>query len=144
MAGKLWMVASIATAACWGMTYMLAGKILQHTDRNIYLMLTSMVNLMFFTGLAVHSSAFTGITTTGWCLLGIASILSVLGNALSLYSIELADPVRAASIEVTYPAWCMLFSMLFIGDMNITWKTYLAIGFIMSGVLIFVTESGGH
>lgn len=140
MANKMWVVTAIATAACWGMTYMLAGKIIKLTDKNVYLAVTSIANTVIFSLLAINSGTIGSVSWTAWALIGIATVLSVVGNALSIYSIELSDPVRAASVEVTYPLWCMVFSLLLAENTTVTPKTVIGSMLVIAGIVFLINE----
>ena len=121
---------------------MLAGKILVRMDKNAYLAFCSMCNMMFFASLTSRTS-YT-ITVGTWCMLIMISLLSIVGNYLSVYAIQLSDPVRAASVEITYPLWCMLFSLLLCGNVDLSTSNIVAMLLIVSGMAIFICSNNVH
>lgn len=137
-----WIVIATLTAACWGLMYMLAGKILLVVDKNVYLFMCSFVNMAAFFIFADKTKF--SIPWNGWLLLIGISAITIVANYLSVYAIQLSDPVRAASVEITYPLWCMMFSLLFCSNVSFSWRTILAMLFIMVGMVMFVLDNNSH
>lgn len=76
-----------------------------------------------------------------WFILAIAT--TVIGNYMSILSVEKTNASLAASLEITYPFWCLLFSYYFLNS-EINRYTILGSIIIFIGVsIILVGSSGG-
>lgn len=137
----MWFWTALLTAVAWGFCYVCAEQALKHIDKSFYLSLSASVNFCFWIGWytihKIQGKITNDFESAKWWLLG-GIVASIAGNYLSVRAIELKNATYASVVEISYPIWCALFTIMLINNNPLTWKSAIGMGLVMVGVLIFI------
>lgn len=107
----------LITAVLWGLCYTSIEKIVSIVDKKTYIFFLVIISLIvnISTILMINNSLKEDIKTIiknnnnifYWFLLAIST--TIVGNYMSILSVEKTNASLAASLEITYPFWCLLF-----------------------------------
>ena len=137
-----WIVTSLAAAITWGVLYVSAEQVMKTTDKYAYLSVAFLVNLIFFSCIALYQQTFHTLKSIGsdpkWFILVVIS--SLLGNFLTFTAVQQKSATHAAAIEISYPFWCAIITILFLHHSPITAKQFLGLIIAVFGTVIFIVS----
>ena len=132
---------SVLTAILWGLFYVCIEQIVKNIDKTTFITINYSASIVVFLFLSqkhiandflyIQNNPKIGI----WILFAILS--SIIGNYVSLLAVETSNATLAASLEITYPFWCMLFTVLLFGT-YVSYISIIGILVVFSGVLIIL------
>jgi drug/metabolite transporter (DMT)-like permease len=142
MAANLWFFYALSTSVLWGLGYVLAEKILKLGVPPSVFMLTQALICLPLYGILI--SLRPGQLKSGIDLFSLnkATLLLMLlngvcvigGQLLILTSIAAKNATLASMVEITYPIFVALFSLLIFKESHLSWSTALGGLLILSGV----------
>lgn len=134
---------ALLTAVFWGLCYACAGQALKYVDKSVYLSLSFVANLIFWSGwFTIHNfrgkiSLESFEQAKWWIVTAIAA--SIVGNYLSLKAIELKDATSASVVEISYPIWCAIFTFMLLGHNPFTLKSALGMALVILGMALVIS-----
>lgn len=126
---------AIGAAVTWGLVYTIDQKILSFTSPMTLLFVDSLISALiilpfvFFEHGSISSLLSSGKTNIALLILSI--VLAGAANFLIFSGIKLIGASSASIIEIAYPFFVVLFTMLF-------FRTTPSLSMIIGGVLIFI------
>lgn len=136
----MWVITSLCAAITWGVLYVSAGQVMKTTDKFAYLALVSLINVTTYFSIASWSQKLYTlkpiISDPKWFL--IVAISSLLGNFLTFSAVQQKSATHAAAIEISYPIWCAIITMVFIGYSPINARQYIGLFIAVIGTFIFI------
>ena len=135
-----WIFFGLFTAFLWGLYYTSLEQILKRIDRGICIVFLCSLNVIFYSFFLKDFGKDileiqTNSSLRGWLFL--AFISSVIANYMAAMAIESSNATLAASLEITYPFWCMLFALIFFGT-SISLTSIIGIVITFIGVSVIV------
>lgn len=136
-----WIFFSVFTAMLWGLCYTAVEQVVKTIDKSTYIALNCLVTFFVcaFIGrdhLIQDISKMQQNHSSFWWF-ALAVISSIVGVYMSIFAIETSNASLAASLEITYPFWCILLAWLFFGTtMSITSMIGVLVVFV--GVIIII------
>jgi len=135
----MWIFFAVFTAFLWGVCYTSAEQVVKVINRNTYITISAMVNLLIY-GVLARPYFFPDLQKLQdtpkeiwWVVATIAS--ASIASYASMAAIEQSNASFAASLEITYPFWCMLFAWILFGK-TMTVTSMLGVVVIFAGVII--------
>jgi len=132
-----WILFATASAALWGLSYVLSEKMLETISAVSLMLYTSFGSIFIFIILALYK----GDVSRDWEILkkggielkyiAILILVEALASLSILYSIKEKNATSAGLIEISYPLFAALFAWLIFKD------NQLSVGTIIGGILIF-------
>lgn len=137
-----WIICSLLTAILWGISYSAIEQIIKTIDKCTYLFISSIIIALFYIN-AISRKDFNNIYLNKnnvfyWMILSLLS--SLIAGYMSIRAIEKSSASLAASLEITYPFWCMLFAYLFFSKC-ISYTSLLGVISIFVGVIIVIFDN---
>ncbi len=133
----LWFFYATAAAALWGLEYVLLGRLFDSRISPIFLL-----SVQMFTGAVVLGTACIASGTfraemdiamgdrTVLLLIALSAVVFTLGTLLIATSIKEGSPLLAGLVEISYPLFILLFSVL------LGWSTPINPRALIGGLLI--------
>ena len=144
----MWIVYAIGAAMVWGLEYALLDRILGQKVAPIFLLALQMTAGAVTFGLVcafsgrMFEDAQHAFSDSGAGLLIVVSLVSfTLANLLIILSIRDGSALLAGLIEMTYPIFIVLFSMILFGHSGLSVSTVLGGLLIMSGIGVLKATS---
>jgi uncharacterized membrane protein len=134
----MWLVYAIAASAIWGFEYAILGRLLGDRLSPMFLLsIQSFVAAVSTGAFCIASGAFRNesvfvtqdSTTLGLVLL--STVTFTLGNFMIALSIKEGNAVIAGFVEISYPVFIILFSLL------LGWITHVDLKTIIGGLIVF-------
>ena len=137
-----WIVCSILTALLWAICYTSVEQVVKVIDKRTYIVIYSFFVLAVYLAIGWHKMPEDLVklqnntdNVSVWTLFAV--LASIAGSYLSILAIETSNASLAASLEITYPFWCMLLAFLLFGHtMSIT--SIFGVILIFAGVVTVV------
>jgi drug/metabolite transporter (DMT)-like permease len=134
---------AILTALSWGVCYVSLEKCLDYIDKKTYFLFYSLLNFIIFS-IIFYSSKPSKFEYQGIIWMIIAAFAAILGNFLGVKAIESSNATNAAVIEISYPIWCVLFTMLLTGENPLNLKSFLGMLLVIIGMIVFTFYNKSH
>ena len=131
---NLGFIYAIGTAVIWGLTYTIDQKILTSLSPAMILFTNSviasliMLPFMFFGDSSIKT--FIVYSKANLLIVSLSIILPIIANILLLTSIKSLGAATASVIEIAYPFFVVIFSIIF-------FKISPSLSFYIGGLLIF-------
>jgi drug/metabolite transporter (DMT)-like permease len=135
----------LITAVVWGLCYTSIEKIVSVIDKKTYILLLTFLsfttNISFI--VSTHKNVNSDLNAIRYnkenivLWLSIAIISTIIGNYLSILSVEKSSATVAAALEITYPFWCLIFSYFLLNG-SVSKGVLIGSVFIFVGVLFII------
>ncbi len=135
----------LATAVVWGLCYTSIEKIISVVDKKTYILFLAffsfMANIFFIVSthkninLDLNNIKSNKDNIVPWMILAI--LATIIGNYLSILSVEKCNATIAAALEITYPFWCIIFSYFLLSG-TISRGVIFGSLFIFLGVILIM------
>ena len=126
---------AIGAAITWGLVYTIDQKILINTSPIVLLFIDSIITMLIMLPFALYSRIeIKNVFASGWQNIGLiifTAVLAVLAGYLIFMSIKMLGASMASVIEIAYPFFVVLFTL-------IIFRTAPGIYFYIGALLIFV------
>ncbi len=127
------LVFAFGAALTWGLVYAVDQKILTELTPLTLLFVQSMVTVVVLAPFVIFEHGlFESVRTmsrTTTSFMGISLLLTIIANMLILYSIQSLGAATAAMLEITYPIFVVLATLILFG-------TFPSVYVLMGGTLI--------
>lgn len=137
-----WIICSLLTAILWGISYSAIEQIIKTIDKCTCIFISSSIIAIFYSSAIGQKDLINIYQNKGnvcyWMFL--SATCSLIAGYMSIRAIENSSASLAASLEITYPFWCMLFAYLFF-DKSMTWTSILGVVGIFVGVTIVIFDN---
>jgi drug/metabolite transporter (DMT)-like permease len=143
----MWIVYALLASMVWGLDYALAGKIFQERIAPITLLALQMLigGSVFFVIASVTTlkgDIATLSSNRGTLWLTVAALFGfAIGNLLIALSVQAKNATLAGLIEISYPIFIALFSLLLFKESHVTPSVVLGGALIFAGVSIIYLNS---
>ncbi len=139
----MWMVYALGASALWGFEYVLLGRLFHDRISPLFLLSIQMLVGSITLGcVCLATGTFSseiGIATRNWTvmfMIAFSSIVFTLGSILIAVSIQKGNPLLAGLVEISYPLFILIFSLLFGFSETISFRALLGGFIVFVGVLI--------
>lgn len=139
----MWLVYALGAAALWGLEYALVERILGERYSPLVLVsLQMLVGAVVLGALALRGGALPrelglALSHRGDTLLILLSTLVfTAGNYLIAKSIDEGNAVVAGFVEISYPAFIILFSLALGWGHALGWRTVLGGAIVLAGIML--------
>lgn len=130
------------TAILWAICYTSVEQVIKTVDKLTYITVSSIIvfGICGFLGRGKFVEDFHKITenTNNVCIwLAAALTASIIGTYMSIMAIETSNASLAASLEITYPFWCMVIAFLLFGQ-TMSMISIFGVVVIFAGVIMVI------
>jgi drug/metabolite transporter (DMT)-like permease len=139
----MWFAYAIAASVVWGLDYALLERLFQDRLSPMFLISMQMAVGAVIIGLAGILTGDLGENLVllkqeraSWTLIGVSVSAFVVGNYLIAISIKGGSAVTAGLVEISYPLFIALFSVVLLGTGQLTFGTVIGGGLILVGALV--------
>lgn len=145
MSELLWVFTALSASIMWGLAYVMDKKVLNALSVTELLFMTHSLSLIavliMFAVQSFYGQASLGAFVVKlshpenlkWILLTV--LVAFVANFMIIKSIQLSNATLAALVEVSYPFFTVLFSILILKDNTITLDVVIGGCLIIAGVL---------
>lgn len=140
----LWFFSALMAAICWGIHYAAAGSLSKILPASLitilYLLLVTLSSILIMVFIrgpqTLIQDVINHINLNALIQLGIMVATGCLSNFLIFNAIADSTATRASLIEITYPLFVAIFSLVFYGENSLNLSLGIGALFIFSGVFI--------
>lgn len=139
----MWLAYAVLAAAIWGLDYLLLERLFRGRVSPMFLLSIQMAVGALVTGaIGLLSGDFrlnlAALATNPaiWAVVLLSILTFVLGNYLIALSIREGSAIAAGFVEISYPLFIVLFSVLIFGIGQFNVMTVVGGGVVMLGVVI--------
>jgi drug/metabolite transporter (DMT)-like permease len=138
---KTGIIFAVLASIAWGMLYIINHKLLISISPILLLALGSLITAIFLLPILLlridEIKLFINSGMSNLLLIFIAQLLLIFATLSILYSIKSLGTAPAAIIEISYPFFVIIFSLIWIGG-NVKFHFYLGSILIMLGSFLLV------
>ncbi len=149
MADNSWFYAALGCSILWGLSYSLTEKIMENdVPVTVVMAFTGFFYFIFSLFICFSMGEIKpglislGNNKSNLILLIATSGMYVLGAYLIYFAINEKNATLASMVEITYPLFVFLFSMIIYRDVQLNWWAALGGIFIFVGVCIIYYKNG--
>lgn len=137
-----WIFYAVFTAILWAVCYTSVEQVIKTVDKFSYIIVSSIMTLLicgivgrnkFLEDLPKIADNTNNVTI--WLLVALTA--SIIGSYMSIMAIETSNASLAASLEITYPFWCMVIAFLLFGQ-TMSLMSIFGVVIIFTGVIIVI------
>ncbi len=140
-----WYVPAIAAAVVWGLHYPLIEHALKRVSLTAVVLLTAapmaLVALAFPGRLAEDWQRFGALTPSERWLIGAIALTSLAGTVLLYLAVRGRNATLASLIEISYPAFVVLFAWLLFRDWQLNAGVLLGAALVFAGTALIIINS---
>jgi len=137
-----WIFYAVFTAILWAICYTSVEQVIKTVDKLTYITVSSIIILGIcgFIGRSKFVDDFHKITENTnndavWLVAALTA--SIIGTYMSIMAIETSNASLAASLEITYPFWCMVIAFLLFGQ-TMSMISIFGVVVIFAGVIMVI------
>lgn len=134
----MWIFFAILTAVFWGVGYASAEQLLHYIDKKTYLFLSCLIQtpVFYFLSKPDWHQVYHTLKSPAIGYLLVCVLCSIFGCLMSLYAIEQKSASYAAMVEISYPLFTMIATLIMIGRNDFSYNSISGFLMIMGGVWI--------
>ena len=143
----MWLVYALAASALWGFEYAIVGRILGDRVSPVSLVAIQMAvgsvalgAVALVTGALRRDLALAQAQPGLWLLVALGILVFTLGNLMIAVSIQEGNAVLAGFVEISYPLFIVLFSLMLGWGGSIGPRTVIGGLVILAGVYLLQSE----
>lgn len=132
----MWILFAVLTAICWGVGYASAEQLLYYVDKRTYLFLSCVLQSVIFYFLSKPDpyEIFHQFKSPAALYFIVCVACSICGCLMSLYAIESKNASYAAMVEISYPLFTMIATLIMIGRNDFSYNSIFGFLMIASGI----------
>ncbi|QQG35532.1 MAG: EamA family transporter [Micavibrio aeruginosavorus] len=136
----LWFYYALSASVIWGISYAFTDRLLQQgVSISLLMLIEAALILPTAVALSIKLSPFKGVDVIFsnprvFLMAVFVALTAVAGGALILLSITEKNATLASFIEISYPLFVFIFSMIFFKDVQLNMGTALGACLIMAGI----------
>jgi drug/metabolite transporter (DMT)-like permease len=137
-----WIFYAVFTAILWAICYTSVEQVIKTVDKLTYITISSII-ILAICGIVGRNkflddlSKITENTNNVSIWLFAAITASIIGTYMSIMAIETSNASLAASLEITYPFWCMVIAFLLFGQ-TMSVMSIFGVVIIFAGVIMVI------
>lgn len=137
-----WIFYAVFTAILWAICYTSVEQVIKTVDKLTYITISSII-LLLICGIVGRNKFLEDLpkitentnNVSIWLVAALAA--SCIGTYMSIMAIETSNASLAASLEITYPFWCMVIAFLLFGQ-TMSLMSIFGVVIIFAGVIMVI------